>query len=284
MIGEKDRLVQAPVVGNIPIDLLKALVLIADLGSVTRAARALGISQSAVSAQMRRLEGYASGAVFIKQGRGVQLSDLGKRISPYARRIVAMSDQLQTVLAAGENDRSVRVGLPTGIDQKLIARAFAAVSSVLDDDPLITCDSTANLLRLLEAGFIDVAFLLDIAPITARVAVEWTERWRWIKAPDFVLSPGAPVPLVSCPGSLPIAFPWRRCAERAPTIGSHSRPPIVRCAWTRWPPASDWRWCPAAPSRCRVYASRAITTCRRFRTRAGAFIWPTASTAAGARQ
>jgi DNA-binding transcriptional LysR family regulator len=188
--------------GNIPIDLLKTLVLIADLGSVTRAARELGISQSAVSAQIRRLEGMVSGVVFIKQGRGVQLSELGRLISSYARRIVAMSDQLQTVLGAGTRSNPVRVGLPAGIDQELIARLFGTLSAALNDEPLITCDTPPNLLRLLDSGFVDAAFVLDTAPISATVAIEWMEQWHWIKSRDFLLSPGAPVPLIGWPGSL----------------------------------------------------------------------------------
>lgn len=189
-------------VGTIPIELLKTLVLIADLGSVTRAARELGISQSAVSAQIRRLEALVSGDVFVKQGRGVQLTELGRRITSYARRIVAISDQLQTVVGAGSPTTQIRIGLPSGIDQELIAGLFRGLSSAFDDDPLISCDTPPNLRRALESGFIDAAFLLDVAPISAAVALGWAEQWHWVKAPDFLLSPGAPVPLVGWPGSL----------------------------------------------------------------------------------
>jgi DNA-binding transcriptional LysR family regulator len=196
-------LVRGPSSGaNIPIDLLKTLVLIADVGSVTRAARELGISQSAVSAQIRRLESLVSGVLFIKQGRGVQLSELGRLISSHARRIVAMSDQLQTVLGAGAHTRQIRIGLPAGIDLELIASLFGTLSSALNHDPLITCDTPPNLLRLLDSGFVDVAFVLEMMPVAATVAVEWKEQWHWVKAPDFLLSPGAPVPLIGWPGSL----------------------------------------------------------------------------------
>jgi molybdate transport repressor ModE-like protein len=188
--------------GNIPIDLLKTLVLIADLGSVTRAARELGISQSAVSSQIRRLESLVSGIVYVKQGRGVQLSELGQVVLSHARRIVALSDQLQTILGAGTRRPQLRVGLPSGIDQELLVGIFHALSSELGETALVSCDTRPNLLRSLESGFIDAAFLADIAPISATVAAEWTEHWHWIKAPDFLLSPGAPVPLVAWPGSL----------------------------------------------------------------------------------
>jgi DNA-binding transcriptional LysR family regulator len=189
-------------IGNIPIDLLKTLVLIADLGSVTRAATALGISQSAVSAQIRRLESRVAGVVFVKQGRGVQLSELGQLISSHARRIVALSDQLQTIVGAGPRKTQVRIGLPNGIDPVVIVRAFEALSSQLGEHALVNCDTPANLLRALDSGFIDAAYVVDISPIAATVAAEWIERWHWIKAPDFLLSPGTPVPIVGWPGSL----------------------------------------------------------------------------------
>jgi DNA-binding transcriptional LysR family regulator len=192
----------SPHLGNIPIDLLKTLVLIADLGSVTRAARALGISQSAVSSQIRRLESLVSGIVYVKQGRGVQLSELGQLVLSHARRIVALSDQLQTIVGAGSRRPQVRVGLPSGIDQELLAGIFHALSSELGEAALVSCDTRPNLLRSLESGFIDAAFLADISPISAIAAAEWTEHWYWIKAPDFLLSPGAPVPLIAWPGSL----------------------------------------------------------------------------------
>lgn len=189
-------------VGNIPIDLLKTLVLIADLGSVTRAARELGISQSAVSAQIRRLEGFVSGVIFVKQGRGLQLSALGQLISSHARRIVALSDQLQTMVGSGSSKTRVRVGLPGGIDQEVLVRVFQALSSELGEQALISCDTQTNLQRALDSGFIDAAYLTDVAPVSATVAAEWFEQWHWVKAPDFLLSPGAPVPIIGWPGSL----------------------------------------------------------------------------------
>ena len=113
-----------------------------------------------------------------------------------------MSDQLHTIVGAGPRGTQVRVGIPSGIDQELIAHIFKALSLELGEDALVTCDSQPNLLRALDSEFIDAAFLLDVAAISATVAAEWDEQWHWVKAPDFLLSPGAPVPMVGWPGSL----------------------------------------------------------------------------------
>ena len=48
---------------------------------------------------------------------------------------------------------------------------------------------------MLSEGYLDVACLVQ-APVNAAVAT-WVEPFVWARAPHFVLSPGAPVPLVS---------------------------------------------------------------------------------------
>ncbi|MCC6889399.1 MAG: LysR family transcriptional regulator [Hyphomicrobiales bacterium] len=187
----------------VPIELLKTVILIADLGSVTRAARELGISQSAVSSQMRRLESLLSSAVFVKQGRGVQLTETGLMVTSHARRIVALSDRLLTIVDAGESRmRRARVGLPSGLDSELLLPVVESLATALGEGVALNCDSRGNLLHALESGFIDVAMMMDIAPIPAQVGAEWIEQWQWVKATDFLLSPGAPIPLVSWPDCL----------------------------------------------------------------------------------
>jgi DNA-binding transcriptional LysR family regulator len=188
---------------NIPIELLRTLVLIADTGSVTQAAAALGLTQSAVSAQIKRLETYVSGEVFSKRGRGIELTERGKMIASHARRIVAMCDQLQSLAGSDARNPRLRVGLPSGLDHELVGQVLAGLSALqLEEGWFLTCDTRDALLRALGAGHVDVVFIAETTPIAAKVFSEWWERWEWVKAPHFVLSPGAPVPLIGWPGSL----------------------------------------------------------------------------------
>lgn len=87
-----------------------ALVLlaeIADAGSVTAAARRLGVSQPAVSKQLRRLE-QALGVTLFERGlRGIQPTEYGHALLPRARAIRAQAQQ------AGEEVRQRR-GLREG--------------------------------------------------------------------------------------------------------------------------------------------------------------------------
>jgi DNA-binding transcriptional LysR family regulator len=187
---------------SIPIELLRTLALIADTGSVTRVAAELGLTQSAVSAQLKRLEGLASGELFTRRGRGVGLTERGAMIARHARRIVAMSEQLQSLIGSDQRRPTIRVGLPSGLDAELVGEVLKGLSSQLEENVFVTCDIREILLRSLNAGHVDVVFIGETSPIDAKVLSEWWERWEWVKAPNFVLSPGAPVPLVGWPGSL----------------------------------------------------------------------------------
>ena len=59
-----------PPVNNVPIELLRAIVAIVDLGSFTKAAQALKLTQPAISAQMKRLQQLVGAEVFSKSGSG----------------------------------------------------------------------------------------------------------------------------------------------------------------------------------------------------------------------
>jgi DNA-binding transcriptional LysR family regulator len=65
-------------------------------GSFTRAAEVLGLTQPAVSARISSLEAELGGAVFERGGRRLELTPLGARFLPYARRMLAvLADGLQ---------------------------------------------------------------------------------------------------------------------------------------------------------------------------------------------
>ena len=70
---------------------LRVVKAIADTGSITAAARALGYSQPAVSQQVRRLERRAGMPIAEGVGRGVRLTEAG---AVRARHVRAVSTAL----------------------------------------------------------------------------------------------------------------------------------------------------------------------------------------------
>ena len=71
---------------------------IAELRSFSRAARELGYSQSAVSAQIAQLEAELETPLFDRVGKTVRLTDAGQTFLSYARTLLATSEQAKAAL------------------------------------------------------------------------------------------------------------------------------------------------------------------------------------------
>lgn len=140
--------------------LLRTFLATADAGSLSRAARQLGLSQPSLTAQIQRLERHLSAALFTRHGRGVSLTDAGQALYPRARRLLeevrATEQAVRREQVAGE--RTLVVGaiptvapyvLPAAL-QRLRARD-ASVQITLHED------YSAILAHKLQEGELDVA-------------------------------------------------------------------------------------------------------------------------------
>ena len=70
---------------NIPTELLRTLTTVVDLRSFTRAAQSLGVTQPAVSAQIKRLQQLLGADLFDKSAPGVTLTQTGELVLNCAR-------------------------------------------------------------------------------------------------------------------------------------------------------------------------------------------------------
>jgi DNA-binding transcriptional LysR family regulator len=121
-----------------------------DAGSFSAAARALHCSQPAVSQQMKALERSIGGSLFIRVGRGLQLTDAGCALARYATDIlndVAVAHQQVRAIASHELG-SVRVCAFPSANATLVPRAAAALKErhpsirieLLEDEPPASFD------------------------------------------------------------------------------------------------------------------------------------------------
>lgn len=97
---------------NLDIDpaLWRSLVAVADSGGFTRAARRLNRTQSAISMQIKRLEG-ATGLTLFQRGRNAALLTRdGEGMLVYARRILALQDEALNDIAGRRVAGLVRLG------------------------------------------------------------------------------------------------------------------------------------------------------------------------------
>ena len=74
---------------------LRVLKTVANEGRFSKAADILGITQPAVSLQIRQLESYCEGAIFERTGSGLILTELGSIVLKYADQILGLSNELE---------------------------------------------------------------------------------------------------------------------------------------------------------------------------------------------
>ena len=101
---------------------------VAEAGSVTAGAERLGISQPAASKQVKELESALGVALFEREGRGLRLTEPGRDLAGYARRLFALESEAEQVV--GEL-RSVErgtllIGASTTVGDYLLPLVVAA--------------------------------------------------------------------------------------------------------------------------------------------------------------
>ncbi|MEV8590430.1 LysR family transcriptional regulator [Streptomyces sp. NPDC051180] len=91
---------------------LKTIRAIADAGSLTRAATALGLAQPALSAQLKRIERALGGTLFVRSRDGVRATALGDLVVERARVVLPAVCELQeeAVRFAREGAEGYRLG------------------------------------------------------------------------------------------------------------------------------------------------------------------------------
>lgn len=97
---------------NLDITTLRSFVAVADSGGVTRAAGFLHLTQSAVSMQLKRLEEMLDLPLLDRSGRSIALTASGEQLLVYARRMVALNDEVITRLTDHAFEGEITLGVP----------------------------------------------------------------------------------------------------------------------------------------------------------------------------
>lgn len=119
------RMRAAPFDG-VTLDHLRVLVAVADAGSFSAGARALGRVQSAVSQSMAAFEAFTGIKVWDRSERSVQLTDRGRVLVAGARRVLTETERLREVAKALEGGAEGRVAIC--VDSLFPARALVSLA------------------------------------------------------------------------------------------------------------------------------------------------------------
>lgn len=130
----------------------------ARFGSITRAADALLITQSALTRSIAEVEGEIGVKLFVRLPRGVRVTDAGRSFVERARQVI---DDVEDLLAGAGDYRKLHRGrlrlaiAPSGY-QRFVARSIARLASDYPNlDIEITAGSTEVLPPRLSAGDFD---------------------------------------------------------------------------------------------------------------------------------
>jgi len=171
---------------------LEIFVLVAEQGSLSAAARRLGVSPSAVSKAMARLEARLGVQLLQRSTRRVQLTAEGVQYYERGKRVLADLDELETAVAGQTEPRGlVRITASTSTGQKLLG---PLVSRLLAVHPGLRLDLnfTDQVVDLLEAG-VDIAIRWGRLPSSDVVArLLGRTRQVIVASPAYLAERGVP--------------------------------------------------------------------------------------------
>lgn len=135
---------------------------IANLGSFRAAAEKLNLTQPAISARIQVLEQDLGLEVFVREVRNAELTPHGRRLLPYAERLMALE---QDVLSAFSSSTTVEQTIRVGASETIVSTWLPDFLGHLNQTRGglsfdLVVDATDNLRNALVAREIDLAFLM----------------------------------------------------------------------------------------------------------------------------
>ncbi|MEO0937987.1 MAG: LysR family transcriptional regulator [Pseudomonadota bacterium] len=169
---------------NLDITTLRSFVAVADSGGVTRAAGFLHLTQSAVSMQLKRLEELLDTELLDRSGRTIALTAAGEQLLVYARRMVALNDEVITRLTDQAYEGEITLGVPHDIVYPAIPRVLKQFHAAF---PRVQVQLVSSYTRALKAQFARGACdMILTTEVGADAGAETlcTKPLCWVGAPD----------------------------------------------------------------------------------------------------
>jgi DNA-binding transcriptional LysR family regulator len=131
----------------------------AETGSFSSAGERLGLTQSAVSMQIKRLESDLGCMLFERSGKAVQLSERGRALVSHARDLVARYDDMKA--GAALKASTINLGAISTVQSGLLPRALKGFAERCPATHIqITPGTSIQLLAQVDAGELDIAAMI----------------------------------------------------------------------------------------------------------------------------
>jgi DNA-binding transcriptional LysR family regulator len=184
---------------DLDLDLLRCFVQVAERGGFTAGASALGLTQSAVSLKVKRLEDLLQKRVLDRTSRSIALTREGETLLAYARRMLALNDEAVRRLVAPPVAGRLRLGVADHFVPRNLAPILARFARIFPEVRLeVEVGRSHELRAAQERGSLDLVLGKRRDGETEGRPI-WTEPIVWVGAPDWTPSPDRPLPVAMLP-------------------------------------------------------------------------------------
>lgn len=185
---------------NIPTDLMRSFVITIEEGSFTRAAGMVGRTQSAVSLQIKRLEEVVGVRLCQRDAHNLDVTEQGRTFAHYARRILALNDEVLALMRSPDVSGKIRLGAPSEYTDSLLPRLLGRFAQVHPNVMLeVTSDLSKNLLARQQNGEFDLVVALHDYDENGGGKLVHSEPLIWFGSADHSRHAQSPLPLVLAP-------------------------------------------------------------------------------------
>lgn len=184
---------------RLDIDALRALRAIRQHGGITRAAEALGLTQSAVSHKIKRLETSLDCDLLTRKSGAPTFTAAGEDLLDYATRILGLHDEALLSLTKTDLAGRILLGLTEDTTCSDLSRILGRFHRLHPQVAVRTKVRMSLVLRgMLERGELDAAILQIFAhEVRPTDVVLFREGLHWVKSPNLALPTDGPIPFLS---------------------------------------------------------------------------------------
>lgn len=184
---------------RLDIDALRALRAIDQHGGITRAAEALGLTQSAVSHKVKRLETSLDCELLTRRAGGQTFTAAGQDLLDYAARILGLHDEALLSLTKTDLSGRILLGLTEDTTCSDLSRILGRFHRLHPQVTVRTKVRMSVLLRsMLERGELDAAIVQIFAhEVRPTDVVLFREALHWVNLAGTPLPAAGPIPFLS---------------------------------------------------------------------------------------
>lgn len=180
---------------DMDIDALRSFLAFVETGSFTRAAKQINRTQSAFSAQMRKLEDELCVNLFEKEGRNLILSEAGLALRSHAEQLVGLHNQALKQVKRYENKRPFRLGCPEDYNDNILPKVIYVLQQANPTCSIqVFSEPSSSLRNMLDEGKLDAA-IITRAPGSEEGYWLANDKGVWISHPEFVIDESQPLPI-----------------------------------------------------------------------------------------